>query len=64
MILLINFLKKKDEERANYITYFPKVKRKIEENDQYYYLHEKAKIKQIPVLNKFNNLIKILFYIC
>jgi hypothetical protein len=56
--LINKFLEKKDEERANYITYFPKVKRKIEENDQYYYLHEKAKIKQIPVLNKFNNLIK------
>lgn len=32
--LINKFLEKKDEERANYITYFPKVKRKIEEIDQ------------------------------
>ena len=36
----------------------PKVKKKIELEDEYYYLRKKPKIKPIPIINKFNAFIK------
>lgn len=38
----------------------PKIKTRFEENDEYYYLRKKSKVKPNPILNKFN-IIKQMF---
>ena len=52
--------KNKDKDKENLMEQVPKVKRKIEVNDdEYYYLHEKPKHQSIPILNKINKIKKI-----
>ena len=51
--LINKFLDSKKDDMDNITKNLPKMKRKIEENDdEYYYLHEKNRIKKSPILKK------------
>ena len=56
--LVNKFFERKKESIDEFANYMPKVKKKIELEDEYYYLHKKPKIKPIPIINKFNAFIK------
>ena len=52
--LINKFLKRKKDNFEKILYNMPQVKKKIELDDDYYYLHKKPEIIQIPVLRKFN----------
>ena len=52
--LINKFLKRKKDNFEKILYNMPQVKKKIELDDEYYYLHKKPEIIQIPVLRKFN----------
>ena len=52
--LINKFLKRKKDNFEKILYNLPQVKKKIELEDDYYYLRKKPKINQIPVLRKFN----------
>jgi len=56
--LINKFFERKKEDIDEFANYMPKVRKKIELEDEYYYLHKKPKIKPIPIINKVNALIK------